>query len=470
MSRTTGIFNKHPLAGAIVCLGLPLLLMGAGPAVAQNAEIEELRRQLRALEQKLDESTARIEAEAAAARSDAREARTELASQQKEFAGTRDAIARSDLIVRDGKGIKIGDTTVTVNGFIKADAVYASGGDGSRNNRTLGQAPNFAEFARSANADRWRFGSSVRESRVGLRTVTPDVNGRDLTTYLEVDFHGSEDGANEFVSNSYNPRLRLAYASWGDWTVGQDVTTFSELAALPEILNQGKMAAFIYARQPLLRYSMNVPGGRLFASVENPEDGDHDQAYPDLVLRYQVRNDYGIYSLAAMARTLEKGNSGDRSLQGAVSLSARIPTVGKDNLRLQYSYGALGRYAGLRTFQDILNTDTTVTDGAGNSTTLYGELTPAVSYGATAAYQKHWSPKWRSNLTLSQLEMVTDTNGAELGRYFDRSTSAHLNLLYAATDRITLGLEYAYWDFGAMNQDKSSYQYEQVMASAKVDF
>lgn len=465
MIRPTGFFKKRPLAITIACLGLPVMLMGAGPAVAQSAEIEALRQQLRALEQKLDEATARIEAEAAAARNDAQQVRSELASQQKADAGTRETIATSDLIVRDGKGIKIGDTTVTVNGFIKADAVYASGGDGSKNNRTLGQAPNFAEFARSDNADRWRLGSSIRESRIGLRTVTPDVNGRDLTTYFEFDFHGSEDGANEFVSNSYNPRVRLAYASWGDWTVGQDVTTFSEVAAIPEILNQGKMAAFIYARQPLLRYSMNVPGGRLFAALENPEDGDHDQAYPDAVLRYQLRNDYGIYSLAAMARTLEKGNTSERSLQGAISLSARIPTFGKDNLRLQYSYGTLGRYAGLRTFQDVLNTDTTNADGD----TVYGDLTPAVSYGATIAYQKHWSPKWRSNLSLSQLEMETDTDSQELGRYFDRSSSAHLNLLYAATDRITLGLEYAYWDFGAI-EPSTSYQYEQVMASAKVDF
>lgn len=465
MYKTSGIFKKHPLAGAMFCIGLPVLMMNAGPAIAQNSEIEELRRQLRALEQRIDESTARLEAEAAAARNEAKEARQQLLSQTRAPAEPQATIARSDFITRDGKGIKIGDTTVTINGFIKADAVYGSGGDGSKNNRTLGQAANFAEFARSDNADRWRLGSSVRESRIGLRTFTPDVNGRDLTTYLEFDFHGSEDGANEFVSNSYNPRLRLGYASWGDWTVGQDVTTFSEQAAIPEILNQGKMAAFIYARQPLLRYSMNVPGGRLFAAVENPEDGDHDQAYPDVVLRYQVRNDYGVYSLAGMARTLEKGNSSDRSLQGAVSLSARIPTFGKDNLRLQYSYGVLGRYAGLRTFQDILATDTTDANGD----TIHGKLKPAVSYGATVAYQKHWSPKWRSNLSLSQLEMDSDADERELGRYFDRSTSAHLNLLYAATERITLGLEYAHWDFGAI-EGASSYQYEQVMASAKVDF
>ncbi|QJD60977.1 hypothetical protein HG264_18100 [Pseudomonas sp. gcc21] len=447
------------------------MLLGAAPAMAQNSEIEELRRQLKALEARIEQSTARAEADAAQAREEAAQARAEAREAREQLAGSRAAPrsepvkADSDYIVRDGKGIKIGNTTVTVSGFIKADAVVGSGGDGSANNRTLGQAANFATFAASDNADEWRFGSSIRESRIALGTRTADVNGHDLITHLEMDFHGSEDGANEFVSNSYNPRIRLAYAQWADWTVGQDVTTFTELAALPEILNQGKMAAFIYTRQPLLRYGMDIPGGRLSAAIENPEDGGNDQAYPDVVLRYQHKNDYGVFSLSGMARTLEKDSVDDRSLQGAVSLAARIPTVGKDNLRLQYSYGALGRYAGLRTFADVLNTDTTV----GGVITEDGELTTAVSYGATVAYQRHWTPKWRSNLSLSQLEMVTDTDAAELGRYFDRSTSAHLNLLYQATNNITLGLEYAYWDFGIIS-DSGSNQYEQLMASAKFNY
>ncbi|QIB51252.1 MULTISPECIES: DcaP family trimeric outer membrane transporter [Pseudomonas] len=476
MKTTKTLFAPKPLARAIACLSLPALLLGAAPALAQNSEIEELRRQLKALEARIEESTARAEADAAQAREDASQARAEAREARAQLASTRDdprnetLKADTEYLVRDGKGVKIGNTTVTVGGFIKADAVVASGGDGSANNRTLGQAANFASYAASENADEWRFGSSIRESRIGLGTRTADVNGHDLITYIEMDFHGSEDGANEFVSNSYNPRVRLAYAQWADWTVGQDVTTFSELAAVPEILNQGKMASFIYARQPLLRYGMDVPGGRLFAAIENPEDGGNDQAYPDVVLRYQVKNDYGVFALAGMARTLEKDSVDDRSLQGAFSLSARIPTVGKDNLKLQYSYGALGRYAGLRTFADILSTDVQIRDAEGEViSTDYGQLTPAVSYGATVAYQRHWSPKWRSNLSLSQLEMVTDTDSAELGRYFDRSSSAHLNLLYAATDTITLGLEYAYWDFGIIN-DSGSNQYEQVMASAKFDY
>ena len=470
MKTTKATFATKPLAKAIACLSVPVMLLGAAPALAQNSEIEELRRQLRALEARIEESTARAEADAAQAREEAAQARAEAREARSQLASTREqprtetAKADTDFVTRDGKGIKIGNTTVTVSGFVKADAVLGSGGDGSANNRTLGQAANFATYAASDNADEWRLGSSIRESRIALSTRTADVNGHDLITMLEMDFHGSEDGANEFVSNSYNPRIRLAYAQWGDWTVGQDVTTFTELAALPEILNQGKMAAFIYTRQPLLRYGMDIPGGRLSAAIENPEDGGYDQAYPDVVLRYQHKNDYGVFSLSGMARTLEKDTANDRSLQGAVSLAARIPTVGKDNLRLQYSYGALGRYAGLRTFQDILSTDTTV----GGVTTV-GELTPAVSYGATVAYQRHWSPKWRSNLSLSQLEMVTDTDSTELGRYFDRSTSAHLNLLYAATDRVTLGLEYAYWDFGIIEESGSN-QYEQLMASAKFDF
>jgi hypothetical protein len=53
--------------------------------------------------------------------------------------------------------------------------------------------------------------------------------------------------------------------------------------------------------------------------------------------------------------------------------------------------------------------------------------------------------------------------------YFDSSSSIHANLIWSAMDKLTLGVEYAYWDFGVIGSD-SSEQYEQVMASARLGF
>ena len=148
----------------------------------------------------------------------------------------------------------------------------------------------------------------------------------------------------------------------------------------------GKQAAFIYARQPMLRYNMSAPGGKLMVALENPEDGfgSHsygDQSYPDLVARYGVVVTM-VLLRGCLLRQLEDDAAEETKTASAVSLSARIPTFGHDDLRLQYSYGALGRYMGLFTYPDV--------DLAEQAA---GEVEPLKTYGVTAACRHFWSPE-----------------------------------------------------------------------------
>lgn len=450
MSRTTNSFaarsfRAHPLATAVSLAALPLLVFGTATAQAQDAEeLEQLRQRVEQLESRLSGAVS-------------------TAPEMTE---------ENPYILREGDGLKIGDTTISFGGFIKADAIFGSDGNGTLNGYSIGLPRTFASAAASDTSD-WKAGFTARESRFSFGTETEDVVGHTLRTYLEMDFNQAinADG-NEIVSNSYAPRLRQAYANWNGWEFGQTYTTFSDLAAMPEILDQGKMAGFIYVTQPQIRYTMAAPGGKLMVALENPEDGFgtstsyDDQSYPDLTARYQFRGNYGIYSIAGMMRNLEDNGADDTELTGAVSLSARIPTIGRDDLRLQYNYGNLGRYMGLFTYPDI--------DLA--ALTQDGKLEALDSFGATAAYRHFWSPSWRSSLTVSHTEIVSDlTNRSATPvangtlSYFDSSTSVHANILWSAHPNLTLGLEYAYWDFGVIASE-SSEQYEQVMASAKVIF
>ncbi|MCG7200519.1 porin [Marinobacter pelagius] len=429
--------NTRPLVRAITLASIPVFTLGTGSAMAQsNSDVEELRQRVQMLERKIEEAVSTA---------------PELSDD-------------NPYILREGDGLKIGGTTISFGGFIKADLIYGSNGNGQLNTYSIGLPRTFASAAATEND--WKVGFSARESRFSFGTSTDDVAGHRLRTYLEMDFHqGIGAPGNEVVSNSYSPRLRQAYGSWNGWDFGQTYTTFTDLAAMPEILNQGKQAAFIYTVQPMLRYTMAVPGGKLMVALENPEDGfgDNsydDQSYPDLTARYQVRGKHGFYSIAAMARNLEDDASNDSKLAGAVSLSARIPTFGRDDLRLQYSYGALGRYMGLFTYPDI--------DLGAQAA---GEVEPLKTYGATAAYRHFWTPAWRSSVTVSHTEIVDDLAFSPAGTlsYFDSSTSVHANLLWSAHKNLTLGLEYAYWDFGEIATTGSE-QYEQVMASAKLSF
>ena len=434
MTTTTTRFATHPLVRAVALAGAPLLMLGSVTAQAQsNTELEELRERIQVLESHV--STA------PAARDD------------------------NPYLLREGKGMKIGDTTITFGGFIKADVIFGSNGNGTPNGYSIALPRTLAKAANEGESD-WKTGFSIRESRISIGTKTEDVGGHDWTTYIEMDFNTAEDApGNEVVTNGYNARVRQAFGSWNGWDFGQTYTTFTDLSALPEILNQGKQAAFIYARQPMLRYNMSAPGGKLMVALENPEDGFGsesygDQSYPDLVARYQTRGNYGIYSVAALLRHLEDDAAEDTKAAGAVSLSARIPTFGRDDLRLQYSYGALGRYMGLFTYPDV--------DRAEQAA---GKVEPLNTYGVTAAYRHFWNSAWRSNLSVSHTEIVDDLDFSPAGTlsYFDSSTSVHANLLWSAHKNLTLGLEYAYWDFGEI-AGSGSQQYEQVMASAKLSF
>ncbi|MGQ7272883.1 DcaP family trimeric outer membrane transporter [Marinobacter sp. V034] len=429
----------HPLTKAVALAGLPLIALTSVPVAAQDAdsEVDALRQRVEQLESRLSGAVSEAP----------------------------EATADNPYILKEGDGLKIGDTTISFGGFIKADMVYGSGGDGTLNSYSVGLPRNFAKSA--ASTDDWKVGFTARESRFSFGTSTDDVGGHRLQTYLEMDFNTAQDSpGNEVVSNSYNPRLRQAYGRWNGWEFGQTYTTFTDLAALPEILNQGKMAAFIYVTQPMIRYNMQAPGGKFMVALENPEDGYgtnsyDDQSYPDLTARYEIRGNYGFYSVAGMLRNLEDDASGDEKLAGAVSLSARIPTIGRDDVRLQYNYGALGRYMGLFTYPDVDLADQAA-----------GEVDPLTTYGATAAYRHFWTPQWRSSLVGSYTEVVDDTavqGAGSLLSYFDASTSVHANLLWSPHQNLTLGLEYSYWNFAYAGSDDND-QYQQVMASAKMMF
>ncbi len=439
MTRTTTSMRVHPLTKAVALAGLPLIALTSVPVAAQDAdsEVDALRQRVEQLESRLSGAVSEAP----------------------------EATADNPYILKEGDGLKIGDTTISFGGFIKADMIYGSGGDGTLNTYSVGLPRNFAKAA--ASTDDWKVGFTARESRFSFGTSTDDVGGHRLQTYLEMDFNTAQDSpGNEVVSNSYNPRLRQAYGRWNGWEFGQTYTTFTDLAALPEILNQGKMAAFIYVTQPMIRYNMQAPGGKFMVALENPEDGYgtnsyDDQSYPDLTARYEIRGNYGFYSVAGMLRNLEDDASGDEKLAGAVSLSARIPTIGRDDVRLQYNYGALGRYMGLFTYPDVDLADQAA-----------GEVDPLTTYGATAAYRHFWTPQWRSSLVGSYTEVVDDTavqGAGSLLSYFDASTSVHANLLWSPHQNLTLGLEYSYWNFAYAGSDDND-QYQQVMASAKMMF
>jgi len=251
-----------------------------------------------------------------------------------------------------------------------------------------------------------------------------------LAPYIEIDFQGG--GGNERVSSSFNPRLRHAFMTFQDFTIGQTWSTFFNVGTLPENLDFVGPVGTIFERQPQIRYS---PGNWDFA-LENPESTVYDNAddatsyddnrMPDMVARYNIPVDAGSLSIAAMGREIAykdaTQNLGDASRESAygygVSLAAKIP-VGDDgsDIRAQLNGGnAMGRYMSLNGFRAA-------------QIEANGDIELIDQMGGFVSYRHIWSPQWRSNLTLSHSE--ADNPDAVDGGAAKSYSSTHANLIYS---------------------------------------
>ncbi|MDO6638530.1 DcaP family trimeric outer membrane transporter [Shewanella sp. 5_MG-2023] len=363
------------------------------------------------------------------------------------------------------------DTEMEFGGYVKADVMFSSYSNGAPDSGNLsrqfyvpgtiyGEAGNGKEVV----------DFQARETRFNFKTVS-DFDGHKLSGFIELDFMTHTDG-NERVSNSYSPRIRQAFVSYDNWTVGQTWTTFQNPGALPENLDfVGAADGTPFVRQAMIRYT----NGGFQIAVENPETTVNQYGtasrvtsgsgmVPDVVARYNFKSEGGsAISLAAMVRQLnveqdfkdEDGNvlqSVDSSELGYGASIAGVIPVGNDDFKFSVTYGeGLGRYMALN-YANAGNLDAS------------GDIQTISSYGGFAAYRHWWNDKWRSSLTFAALEIDNDTSLSSDGVNAS-SYSGYINLLYSPTKPLTFGVEYMY----AMNEKESGVDGDlsRVLFSAK---
>ncbi|MCL2918659.1 DcaP family trimeric outer membrane transporter [Shewanella litorisediminis] len=356
----------------------------------------------------------------------------------------------SALLAMSGAAVaETGKTDFKFGGYIKADVMFSDYSNG---------APESGDLSRQFYVPGTIYGKAgngeqvvdfqARETRFNFKTTT-DLDGHTLTGFIELDFMTHTDG-NERVSNSYSPRIRHAFVSYDNWTVGQTWTTFQNPGALPENLDfVGAADGTPFVRQAQLRYTN---GGFQFA-VENPEttisgkqdpktgiiSGGSDRItsgsgmMPDLVARYNFKTEGGAsFSVAAIGRqlNLEKSNVDDSVFGYGASFAGVIP-LGKDDLKFTATWGeGLGRYMGLN-FANAASVD-------GD-----GQLDTIGSYGGFVSYRHWWNEQWRSSFTLSGMKV--DNNVDITGENVSKDAySAYVNLLYSPSKPLTFGVEYMF--------------------------
>lgn len=416
--------SAYTVAARAICataLLLPLApLAQAAPDADTAAVIQELRQRLDALESQLAAERAAKPAPAAA------------------------TAAAPPAPAKAGEA-KLGDTKLTWGGYVKADAMFSrfSEGEVAQGSGRDFYLPNSIPVSAGSGSSREFFDAHAKETRLFLKSDTM-LDGHKLGTVVEFDFIVSQGTGTEVVTNAYNPGLRRAFVTYDNWLLGQEWTTFQNLAALPETLD---FVAFpsegtVFARQPQVRYTH----GGLQIALENPETsllpngggtvlGDGDPTIPDAIARYNFKLGGAELSVAGLLRQLRVENPAagataavkDSRTGGGISFAGRIP-LGKDDLKFMLTSGdGIGRYVALGTSADA------VLSG--------GKLD---SIGITAgylAYKHQWSQQWRSTLTASAFE--ADNNAARTGGAVTKSVRSYSgNLLYSPVAKLTFGVEY----------------------------
>ncbi len=350
---------------------------------------------------------------------------------------TEEIVSVNALTMPRAAGFRVGDTTISLGGFVDLDAHFTHLTDGAIDSGSIARDI-FIPGATPVGGDSTTTADFTAQSSRFYFSGSREVGGKEVTGYIELDFLGSLQG-NDRVTSSFAPRLRRAYVDYGGtWRVGQEWSTFQNTSAIPEsasflVLSDGQ--AFV--RQPLVRYT----NGNFQFAVENgdttitdPFGGGSIEAdsnfVPDVIARYNVSGDFGNISIAGIARQLrfEAGGEQEQTFGYGGNIAGRVKVGSRDDIRFNIVGGeGLGRYVGLN------EVDGAVLDP------ITGELEAIPVYGGFLAYRHFFGETLRGNIGWSGL--FTDNPDTVPGGETQWSQSAYAAVLWDVAPRFTVGGE-----------------------------
>lgn len=422
-----------------------LLAMTVAAVPAFGSELEELKAEMRRLQQRIEQLEERQKREADRQSRPAEPAKPATVAGEPVRQGT---LPGSILIPGT-------DTSVKLYGSVRVDATFDAAG---RNNDTRNNDWASAVFAQpldrnSANNRRdHQFYGTARASRLGLDSSTPTPLGT-LETRVEADFNAPNDYMGELGSNGVMFRLRHAYGKLGNLLVGQTWSNFIDLRSYPETVDFNPPGNVTLIRQTQLRYSIPVGPTTLSLAVENPESltgtppvqtlsnsgrNDFDRI-PDFTANWSWHGERAHLSLHAA--TMEYRNDFRTKRGYALGLSGSA-MLGSGTLVAGVLGGeGVGRYM----FNSILQ-------GAADTGR---DLLLWRAAGFHLGYTRPWTATLRSNVSLSRTVFGANAaadasqRSAWAGRVDEfvpnrRVDQAFVNLFWSVTKNIETGIEYAW--------------------------
>lgn len=438
-----------------------------GPVWAQSRARPPSQSGLEARVKSLEEALVAVQAELAAARAEAaqRKASDDAARAAASAADAKlvtldkaaaDASAKVSAMEKKvaavpAEGFKVGNATVKMGGFVKAEALASDFKDGTVPTGNLlrdfylpsaipvGNAPSAGEVTNA----------HAKQTRLSM-TVTSPVDGHKLSAYVEGDFQTAQGTqGSQRTTNGYNFALRRAYVTFDDWQFGQDWSTFQVVSALPESTDFiGPTEGTVFVRQPQVRYTRKLSDiAQLQLALENPETGTATTAsaalvendvdsLPDVVGRLNFKPKFGEFTLAAVGRQLavDNGTLSDETLGWGLTVAGKAPfgAEKRSDIRFMLTHGeGIGRYVGLNFAPDAI-----VRTVGGRL-----DLEPVGVTAGFVAVRVGWTAKTRSTFTYS-LQTVDNTTGLSNASSNDEAWSAAVNLFTSPVKGLDLGVEY----------------------------
>jgi hypothetical protein len=381
-----------------------------------------------------------------------------------------------------------GRVRVRLSGFIKVNAQYDFDGRYNSDSVTTQSIP--LANAATANQD-GNLQVSARRSLVRFESEVEtgwDGDWRFSNQVVEFDFAGSDaSSASVGTSNSYEPRLRLAYVTLGPMMIGQNASLYVMPAeARAERLDDGTFLGTSNVRQVGLRYTTRLAAGLTGAfALESPYsdvtstattniNNDNGQGsfvgsnnVPDVLAALDYRQGWGGLAARGVARQIKVDNQAASvpsqqftdevfgwgvGIGGWIEVGPMIGALEGDRLFALANYGrGIGRYL----------------DGTANgygATTSFGlpGIAPQDSVldtvGVTSGmigYRRAWTSTLRSNIvaSLARYDYASYVRGfgATAGTTNHQATEFSVNLIWSPLPWIDAGIEYIYANRDVLN-------------------
>ncbi len=359
--------------------------------------------------------------------------------------------------------------SMSIGGYVKTNFVQSFDPLLTRDRFIVGSIP-----PSGTNVDGAESGSviTVEQSRVNLDLRDATQRGT-LRAFVEGDF----------AADASTFRLRHAYGQFGQLLAGQTWSTFMDLTASPEELDFEGINGRINVRQPQLRYFPTI--GRdlnLRLSVESPSPqitgGEAATAIWDVIasldwnrgLLMNRESFNGWSARSAIIGRQIKGRAdrgeGTRKVTGwGITGSGTVPITlfnDQDRLLWQLTYGeGIGRYVN----------DTGTVGGLDAIFAPDGDLEAFPIWAGYVSYQHWWAPRWRSNATVSWVEVDTfdfqDTREylIPFGPAYERTLRTSVNLLFNPVPRLEAGVEFLWGE--RRNSNRTDGDAAQMQISAR---